>query len=53
MAPTRVPAVRAALRAHDLQTCTAMAAAARAARAPQDGRAAVLALADKLMSDLV
>ena len=53
MAPTRVPAVRAALRAHDLQTCTAMAAAARAARAPQDARAAVLALADTLMSDLV
>jgi phosphotransferase system enzyme I (PtsI) len=53
MAPTRVPAVRAALRSHDLQTCTAMAAAARAARAPQDARAAVLALADKLMGDLV
>jgi phosphotransferase system enzyme I (PtsI) len=53
MAPTRVPAVRAALRLHDLGTCTAMAAAARAARSPQDARDGALALADKLMSDLV
>jgi len=53
MAPTRVPAVRAALRLHDLRTCTAMAAAARAARSPQDARDAVAALADKLMVDLV
>jgi len=53
MAPTRVPAVRAALRMHDLGTCTAMAAAARAARTPQDGRDAVLALADKLITDLI
>lgn len=53
MAPTRVPAVRVALRIHDLRTCTAMAAAARAARSPQEARDAVLALADKLMGDLV
>jgi phosphotransferase system enzyme I (PtsI) len=53
MAPTRVPAVRAALRSHDLSTCTAMAAAAREARSPQDAREAVLSLADKLMGDLV
>jgi phosphotransferase system enzyme I (PtsI) len=53
MAPTRVPAVRAALRIHDLRTCTAMAAAARAAHSPQEARDAVLALADKLMGDLV
>lgn len=53
MAPTRVPAVRVALRTHDLRTCTAMAAAARAARSPQEARDAVLALADKLMGDLV
>jgi len=53
MAPTRVPAVRAALRMHELRTCTAMAAAARAARSPQDARDAVLALADKLIADLV
>jgi phosphotransferase system enzyme I (PtsI) len=53
MAPTRVPAVRAALSLHDLRTCTAMAAAARAARSPQDARAAVLGLANKLITDLV
>ena len=53
MAPTRVPAVRAALRMHDLRTCTAMAAAARAARSPQDAREAVLALADTLIADLI
>jgi phosphotransferase system enzyme I (PtsI) len=53
MAPTRVPAVRAALSMHDLGTCTAMAAAARAARSPQDARQAVLALASKLITDLV
>jgi len=53
MAPTRVPAVRAALRVHDLGTCTAMAAAARAARTPQDARDVVLALADKLVADLI
>jgi phosphotransferase system enzyme I (PtsI) len=53
MAATRVPAVRAALRMHDLRTCTAMAAAARAARTPQDARDAVLALANKLIGDLV
>jgi phosphotransferase system enzyme I (PtsI) len=53
MAPTRVPAVRAALSLHDIGTCTAMAAAARAARSPQDGRDAVLALANKLITDLI
>jgi len=53
MAPTRVPAVRAALRMHDLATCTAMASAARAARSPQDAREAVLVLADKLIADLL
>ena len=53
MAPTRVPAVRASLSLHDLGTCTAMAAAARAARSPQDARDAVLALADRRITDLV
>jgi phosphoenolpyruvate-protein phosphotransferase (PTS system enzyme I) len=53
MAATRVGAVRVALSMHDFRTCTAMAAAARAARSPQDARAAVLALADPLMTDLV
>lgn len=53
MAPTRVPAVRASLAMHDLGTCSAMAAAARAARTPQDAREAVLALASTLITDLV
>lgn len=53
MAPTRVPAVRAALAMHDLGTCTAMAAAARAARCPKDARIAALGLADKLIADLI
>jgi phosphotransferase system enzyme I (PtsI) len=53
MAPTRVPAVRAALSLHDLGTCTAMAAAARAARSPQDARDAVLAMADKVINNLI
>jgi phosphotransferase system enzyme I (PtsI) len=53
MAPTRVPAVRAALSLHDLGTCTAMAAAARAARSPQDARDAVLALANQLIANLI
>ena len=53
MAPTRVSAVRAALFLHDLGTCTAMAAAARAARSPQDARDAALALANKLITELV
>ncbi|MEP7017322.1 MAG: putative PEP-binding protein, partial [Actinomycetota bacterium] len=53
MAPTRVPAVRAALSVHDQRTCSAMAAAARAAKSPQDARAAVLALADPLLADLL
>jgi len=53
MAATRVPAVRAALRMHDLRTCTAMAAAARASRSPQDAREAALGMADKLIADLI
>ena len=53
MAPTRVSAVRAALFLHDLGTCTAMAAAARAARSPQDARDAARALANKLITELV
>lgn len=53
MAPTRVPAVRAALAMHDLHTCQEMAAAARAAGSAQDSRDAVLALADKLIADLI
>jgi len=53
MAPTRVPAVRAALAMHDLGTCTAMSAAARAARSPQEARDAVLALANTLITNLL
>lgn len=53
MAATRVAAVRAALSLHNLRTCTAMAAAARAASTPQEARAAVLALASNLVTDLV
>jgi Phosphoenolpyruvate-protein kinase (PTS system EI component in bacteria) len=53
MAPTRVPAVRAALAMHDLGTCTAMSAAARAARSPQEARDAVLSLANTLITNLV
>jgi len=53
MAPTRVSAVRAALFLHDLGTCTAMAAAARAARSPQDARDAARALANKLITELI
>jgi phosphotransferase system enzyme I (PtsI) len=53
MAPTRVSAVRAALFLHDLGSCTAMAAAARAARSPQDARDAELALTNKLITELV
>jgi len=53
MAATRVPAVRAALALHDLGTCTAMAAAARAAQAPQDARDAVLALAHPHLTNLI
>ena len=53
MAATRVPAVRVALSVHDLGTCTAMAAAARAARSPQDARDAVLSMANSLLADLV
>jgi phosphotransferase system enzyme I (PtsI) len=53
MAPTRVPAVRATLSAHDLRTCTAMAAAARDAESPQGARASALALANDLVADLL
>src|SRR5665811_764587 len=53
MAPTRVPAVRAALSLHDLRTCTAMAAACLLYTSPQDARAAALELANRLITDLV
>jgi len=53
MAPSRVAAVRAALRLHDLDTCRRMAAAAVSARTATDGRQAVLAMADPALADLV
>jgi phosphotransferase system enzyme I (PtsI) len=52
MAPSRVPAVRAALRLHDLGTCRAMAAAAVSARTATEGRLAVLALAEPDLAHL-
>ena len=44
MAPTAIPAVRHALRTHTLDTCRAIAAAARAGRTAHDARTAALAL---------
>jgi phosphotransferase system enzyme I (PtsI) len=46
MSPAAVPGVRFALRAHSLGTCREMAEAARAARTAADARAAVLALVE-------
>jgi len=53
MAPSRVAAVRAALRLHDLDTCRRMAAAAVSARTAVDGRRDVLAMADPALADLL
>jgi len=53
MASSRVPAVRAALRLHDLDTCRRMAAAAVSARTATDGHEAVLAMADPALMDLI
>ena len=46
MVSANIPAVRAALLLHDLDTCQQMAAHALAARTADDARAAALALAD-------
>jgi phosphotransferase system enzyme I (PtsI) len=46
MSPAAVPGVRFALRAHSLDACRKMAAAARAARTAADARAAVLAMVE-------
>lgn len=46
MVPTNIPAVRAALLLHDLNTCQQMATHALAARTADEARAAALALAD-------
>ena len=53
MAATKVNAVRAALHMHDLSTCQQMAAYALDARTAKDARAAVIALADPQLLDLL
>lgn len=53
MAATKVNAVRAALHMHDLSTCQQMAAYALDARTAKDARAAVTALADPQLLDLL
>ncbi|MCT1663423.1 phosphoenolpyruvate--protein phosphotransferase [Corynebacterium sanguinis] len=53
MAPSRVGAVRAALRSHDIDTCRLMANFAEDAPTAADARAAVLALADPVLRDLL
>ncbi len=53
MAPSKVAMVRWALSLHDLASCGAMAAAAREATGPVEGRAAVRALADHRLRALV
>lgn len=53
MAPKKVNAVRAALRLHDLSTCQQMAAYALDARSAADARAAVIAIADPTLLDLL
>ena len=53
MAPTKVNAVRAALRMHDFGTCQQMAAYAVAAPTAADAKAAVIKLADPLLLDLL
>ena len=53
MAPTKVNAVRAALRMHDFGTCQQMAAYALDARTAEDARKAVIALADPMLLDLL
>lgn len=52
MAPSRVPRVRVALRAHDMATCRAMAEAARNASSAQAAREIVGLLADPSTREL-
>ncbi|GAB76934.1 phosphotransferase system, enzyme I, PtsI [Austwickia chelonae] len=52
MAPSRVPRVRAALRAHDMATCRAMAAAARRTSSAEAAREIVRLLAEPSVRDL-
>ncbi|MDR0284821.1 MAG: phosphoenolpyruvate--protein phosphotransferase [Propionibacteriaceae bacterium] len=53
MATPKVRAVRTVLAAHTLAQCQEMAAAARAATGPAEARAAVLALADPVLTELL
>ena len=53
MAPSKVSLVRYALSLHDLATCQQMAHAALAARTAADARDAVLALAQRELSELL
>lgn len=53
MAPGKVPAVRTSLAAHTLETCQQMAAAARASVTAAQAKAAVLAMADPVVADLL
>ncbi len=53
MAPGKVPAVRTSLGLHTLERCQQMAAAARAATNAAEAKAAVLSIADPVLSDLL
>ncbi len=53
MAPGKVPGVRTALSLHTLAECQQMAAAARAASNAKEAKAAVLAMADPVLLDLI
>ena len=53
MAPGKVPAVRTALSLHTREQCQQMAAAARASASGPEARAAVLAMADPVLTDLL
>lgn len=53
MAPSKVNTVRAALRLHDLATCQQMAAFAIAAPSSADAKAAVTAIVDPMLLDLL
>jgi phosphoenolpyruvate-protein phosphotransferase (PTS system enzyme I) len=53
MAPGKVAAVRTSLAAHSLERCQQLAAAARAAVTAAQAKAAVLALADPVVMDLL
>jgi phosphotransferase system enzyme I (PtsI) len=53
MAPGKVPAVRTALSLHTQSECQQMAAAARASTTAPEAKAAVMAMADPVLGDLL